>query len=64
LEAQSRFFHWRSDEFETPSLGPVRLSDDEMHAKSGFDQLLQCGDGEARRAAKDEIERLSHCGMK
>ena len=53
-------FDRRRNKFEAASFGTVRLSDDEMNAEPGFDQLFERGDGEARRAAENEIEGLRH----
>jgi hypothetical protein len=50
-------FNRGCDEFEASAFGAVWLSDDEMDAVAGRDQLLQCGDSKARGAAEDEIER-------
>ncbi len=48
------------DEFEAASFGAIRLGHDEMDAEAGGDQLFERGDGEARCAAENEIEGLSH----
>ena len=56
VQLQGRFFDRRSDEFEAASFGTIGLRHDEMNAESGFDQLLERGDGEARSAAENEIE--------
>ena len=50
-------FDGGGDEFEAAAFGAVRLGDDEMDAVAGSGQLFQRGDGEARGAAEDEIER-------
>ena len=54
---QRGLFDRRGDEFEAAAFGAVGLGDDEMDAESGRDQLFERGDGEARRAAENEIER-------
>ena len=66
IEFQRGLFHRGCDEFEASAFGAVRLSDHEMDAVAGLDQLFQRGNGEARRAAEDEIERhreLSNWGI-
>ena len=57
IQLERGLFDWRLDEFEAASFGTVGLSDDEVDAESGVDQLFECGDGEARRAAENEIQR-------
>jgi hypothetical protein len=63
IEFQCRFFDWRLHEFEAAPFGTIGLSDDEMNAESGGDQLFERGDGEARSAAENEIESLSHLAI-
>src|ERR1017187_6077238 len=54
VQSQRRLFDRRGNEFEAASLGTIWLSYDEMNAEPSFDELLECGDGEARRAAENE----------
>ncbi len=61
LQFQRRLFDGRCDEFETASLGTVGLSDDEMNAEIGVYQFFERRNGEARRAAKNQIQR--HWGI-
>jgi len=50
----------RGDEFQAASFGTIRLRHYQGHAESSLDQPVECWHGEARRAAKDEIQGWRH----